>query len=123
MQSVITLIYYLLAHLCILNPADFQLEIIRIVNDYGDKHQPLTKFTKQYSLLLLKPGYASNASCATMLGLRASCSFLLDRMDFDVEVSFNRVGHHAAFKPKTRIGQLSTLITTCVNGERKKEPL
>ena len=109
MQSVITLIYYLLAHLCLLNPTNFQLEIIRIVNDYGAKHQPLTKLTKQYSLLLLKAGYVSNASCAT------SCSFLLDRMDFDVEGIFKRAGYHEALKPKTRIAELSTALNTCFN--------
>ena len=82
-----------MAHLCILNPTDFQLEIIYIVNDYRAKHQPLTKLTKQYSLLLLKTGYASNASCVTMLGLHASCSI---PKDMNLQGSLTRAGHRAA---------------------------
>ena len=96
------------AHLCILNPTDFQLEIIYIVNDYRAKHQPLTKLTKQYSLLLLKTGYASNASCVTMLGLHASCSIA---KDMNLQGSLTRAGHRAA--KSTNSTEVSLMPTIC----------
>lgn len=85
-------------HLCILNPTDFQPEIIYIVNDYRAKHQPLTKLTKQYSLLLLK----------TMLGLHASCSI---PKDMNLQGSLTRAGHRAA--KSTNSTEVSLMPTIC----------
>ena len=73
----------------------------------GAKYQPLTKLTTQYSLLLLKTGYASKL--CKHARLYASCSLFKD-MNF--QGSFTRVGHRAAkFETRTEGSLMPTICT------------